>query len=131
MNVLDENILESQRQLLRSWRIPVRQIGHEIGRKGLQDEEIIPLLLTLRRPTLFTRDLGFYTRSLCHARYSLVILALGHHEAAHFIRRVLRTSEFGEQAKRMGTVIRVTHSGLAVWRLHAEHEIRHEWPEER
>ncbi|MCI0746776.1 MAG: DUF433 domain-containing protein [Verrucomicrobia subdivision 3 bacterium] len=29
VNVLDENILESQRQLLRSWRIPVRQIGVE------------------------------------------------------------------------------------------------------
>lgn len=44
MNVLDENIVESQRQLLRSWRIRVRQIGHEIGRAGMQDEEIVPFL---------------------------------------------------------------------------------------
>jgi len=45
VNVLDENILKNQRQLLRSWRIRGRQIGDEIGRKGLQDEEIIRLLL--------------------------------------------------------------------------------------
>ena len=29
--MLDENILESQRQLLRSWRIPVRQIGLDVA----------------------------------------------------------------------------------------------------
>ncbi len=90
MNVLDENILESQRQWLRSWRIPVRQIGHELGHKGMLDEQLIPLLLTLRRPTLFTRDLGFYRRTLCHARYGVVVLAVGQYEAAHFIRRFLR-----------------------------------------
>jgi hypothetical protein len=72
VNVLDENIIESQRQLLRNWRIPVRQIGFELGRKGMADEEIIPFLLTLRRPTLFTRDLGLYDRQHCHARYSVV-----------------------------------------------------------
>ncbi len=33
MNILDEQILENQRQLLRSWRIPVRQIGYDIGRR--------------------------------------------------------------------------------------------------
>jgi len=53
MNILDENILESQRQLLIRWRIPFRQIGYEIGQKGMDDEEILPLLLTLRQPTFF------------------------------------------------------------------------------
>ena len=43
MNVLDENIMESQRQLLRGWPIPVRQIGPELGHKGMQDEENLPL----------------------------------------------------------------------------------------
>ncbi len=38
MNIIDEQILENQRQLLRSWRIPIRQIGYDIGRKGLKDE---------------------------------------------------------------------------------------------
>jgi hypothetical protein len=28
----------------------------------MKDDEIIPLLHSLRRPTFFTRDLGFYER---------------------------------------------------------------------
>jgi hypothetical protein len=27
VNILDEQVIESQRQLLRSWRIPIHQIG--------------------------------------------------------------------------------------------------------
>ena len=127
MNVLDENILESQRQWLRSWRIPIRQIGQELGRKGMQDEELIPFLLTLRRPTLFTRDLGFHSRSLCHARYCVVVLAVGQYEVAHFIRRFLRHSAFATQAKRMGAVVRVMHTGLVAWRLNAGRELRLAW----
>ena len=131
MNVLDENILESQRQLLRNWRIAVRQIGHELGRKGMADEEIIPFLLRLQRPTLFTRDLGLYDRSLCHARYSVVTLAVRQQEAGHFVRRLLQHPDFSTRAKRMGAVIRVMHTGLAAWQLHAEHELRLGWqPEE-
>lgn len=39
MNILDENIPEGQRQLLRSWRIQTKQIVHDIGRQGMKDEE--------------------------------------------------------------------------------------------
>jgi hypothetical protein len=49
VNVLDENVLESQRQLLRSWGISIRQIGVELGSKGMADEEILPLLLKLQQ----------------------------------------------------------------------------------
>jgi len=127
VNVLDENILESQRQWLRSWRMPVRQIGQELGYKGMQDEDLIPFLLTLRRPTLFTRDLGFYRRSLCHARYCVVVLAVGQYEVAHFIRRFLRHRAFATQAQRMGAVVRVMHTGSAAWRLNAGRELRFAW----
>jgi hypothetical protein len=127
MNILDENIPESQRQLLRSWRVSVRQIGHDVGYKGIKDHEIIPFLHSLRRPTFFTRDLGFYERRLCHAQYCLVCMAVGQYETATFIRRLLRHSEFSTQAKRMGAVIRVSHSGLRVWRLHAEEEVALSW----
>ena len=72
MNILDEQILENQRQLLRSWRIPVRQIGYDIGRKGLQDKEIIPLLLHFRKSTFFTLDFDFFESRLCHAKYAIV-----------------------------------------------------------
>ena len=129
MNVLDENILKNQRQLLRGWRIRVRQIGHDIGRKGLQDEEIIRLLVRLRRSTFFTRDLGFYDRRLCHARYGVVCLAVDKYEAAVFVRRLLSHRALNTQTKRMGTVIRVTHSGLSVRRLRMEEEFSLAWAE--
>ncbi len=38
-SLLDENIIDNQRRLLNSWRIPVRQIGYEVGRKGMKDQE--------------------------------------------------------------------------------------------
>ena len=37
---VDENILEGQRRLLQKWGIPFRQIGVEIGRKGMDDREL-------------------------------------------------------------------------------------------
>jgi len=58
--ILDENIIASQRLLLRKWRIRFMQIGKETGRQGMKDlDEIIPLLHLSRRPTFFTHDLGF------------------------------------------------------------------------
>ncbi|MBU0511935.1 MAG: hypothetical protein KKD28_09905 [Chloroflexi bacterium] len=122
MNVLDENILENQRQILQSQRIHVRQIGDDVGRKGMKDDKIISWLPTQRNPTFFTRDLGFHERKLCHARYCLVCLAVGRYEVATFVRRLLRHREFNTQARRMGTVIRVSRAGLKVWRLHIEKE---------
>ena len=128
MNVLDENVLESQRQLLRSWRIPVRQIGVELGRKGMADEEILPFLLTLSNPTFFTRDLGFANAEFCNERRCLVILAVGQYEVAHFVRQLLRHPAFNTQAKRMGAVIRSSSTGLAVSRSHAKEEAQVPWP---
>lgn len=127
MNVLDENVLEDQRQLLLNWRVPLRQIGYEAGWKGMQDEEIISFLLNMRRPTLFTLDRDFYQPGLCHARYSLVYLDVKQSEAAIFVRRVLRHPDLDTQAKRMGTVVRASHTRVAVWRLHAEHEVYLAW----
>jgi hypothetical protein len=127
VNVLDENVPRNQRQILQSWRISIRQIGYDVGRKGMKDDEIIPFLHSLRRPTFFTRDLGFHDRSLCHTRYCLVCMAVGKYEAATFVRRLLRHPEFNTQARRMGTVIRISRAGLRVWRLHAEQEITLLW----
>ncbi len=127
MILLDENFPESQRQLLRSWRIRLQQIGYETSRKGMQDEEIIPFLHQLRRPTFFTLDDDFYKRKLCHAGYCLVFINAGQYEAASFIRRILRHTKFNTQAKRMGTIMRVSHIGITVWYLHAEEEVFVEW----
>jgi hypothetical protein len=127
VNILDENVIDNQRQLLRSWRIPFRHIGYDLGRQGMKDTEIIPFLHQLRRPTFFTGDQDFYKPNLCHARYCLVYLAVEKSEVAIFVRRLLRHREFDTEAKRMGTVIRVSHAGLSVWRLHAEKEVHFDW----
>ena len=127
MNILDENILEDQRQLLSGWRVPFRQVGYEVGRTGMKDDEVIPLLLGLRRPTFFTHDAGFFKSGLCHSRYCLVYLHVEQEEAATFLRRLLRHPELNTQAKRMGLVIRLSHAGLSVWRLHAEEAAFVDW----
>ena len=127
MIILDENFPESQRQLLRGWHVPLRQIGYEVGRKGMQDEEILPFLRYRRRTTFFTLDLGFYRRQLCHARYCLVCVDVGQYAAAAFVRRLLRHRQFDTEAKRLATVIRLSQRGLAVWRLHAEEELHVDW----
>ena len=127
MNVLDENILESQRQLLVDGRIPIRQIGHDLGRKGLKDKEIITFLLQLRRVTFFTLDSDFYKHPLCHAKYGLVHLDVRKHEVAVFVRRLLKHPEFDTVAKRMRKVARVSSAGLAVWVLHTEKETSYKW----
>jgi hypothetical protein len=127
MNILDENISESQRQLLESWRISIKQIGVTTGRRGMKDNEIIPYLQKLRRPTFFTRDDGFFKPQLCHARYGLIYLDVEKSEAAIFIRRLLKHSEFNTQAKRTGNIIRVSHAGLSCWRLHVRDEFHFKW----
>ena len=127
MILLDENFPESQRQLFRAWQTPVRQIGVEISRKGIQDDEIIPLLLRMRQPTFFTLDDDFYSRRLCHARYCLVCVAVAQYEAAAFVRRFRRHQDFDTEAKRIGAVIRLSHAGIFLWRLHVEEEARLDW----
>jgi hypothetical protein len=68
VNVLDENVPATQREILGSWRIRVRQIGFDLARSGLEDDEIIRLLQQVRRPTFFTRAAGFFDRRLRHPR---------------------------------------------------------------
>lgn len=49
MNILDENIVATQRELLRSWKIHFRRLGDEVGRMGMKDRnEIVPLLHTFK-----------------------------------------------------------------------------------
>ena len=121
MNLLDENIPEAQCQLLRKWRYRFRQIGQGIGRLGMQDNEIIVLLHDLLSPTFFTRDSDFFESSLGHAGYCLVYADVMRTEFALFARRMLKHPDFNSKSKRMGAVIRISHQGLTVWRLHAEH----------
>lgn len=127
MNILDENVIDSQRSQLRSWHIAVRQIGYEIGWKGMKDREIIPLLHQVNGVTFFTRDSDFYNPKLCYASYALVFLDVRKQEVALFVRRLLRHPAFNTKAKRMGKVIRVSHIGLSLWQLHHRTEAHLEW----
>jgi hypothetical protein len=43
-------------------------------------------------------------------------------EVAIFVRRILRHPSLNTQAKRMGSVVRASHRGLGLWRLHAQEE---------
>ena len=124
MNVLDENIPANQRQLLEGRHIRVRQIGLNIGKRGMQDGDIISLLLKHRRATFFTRDADFHDRTRCHPRCCLAYLAVDKNEVAAIIRRLLRHSACNTQGKRLGKVIRAS---LAVWRLHDSIEGFFEW----
>lgn len=128
MNLLDENIRRDQRDMLADWRIRFREIGNEIGRLGLDDEEILRLLHGLKSVTFFTLDRDFYKRSLCHPGYCLVYLDIEDHEAAAFIRRFLRHPSFDTLEKRTGTVVRITHPRVRVWQLHSEREEELPWP---
>lgn len=129
MNILDENIPAIQRQILRSWRIPVRHIGHDTGRKGMTDDEIIPFLLAMRRPSFFTLDWDFYRPDLCHSRYCLVVLDVSREECAFFVRRLLLHPQLDTQAKRVGTVVRASYAGVYLWRLHTPGELCLAWKE--
>lgn len=123
MILLDENIPESQRQLLRGWRIRVRQVGFDVAHKGVKDDAIIPLLHELGSTTFFTRDLGFFRRQLAHSSYCIVCLDVHQYEAASFVRRFLRHRRFATQRKRLGSVVRVGHRGVSRVSLHGPDEL--------
>lgn len=122
MNLLDENVGEDQRSLLRVWRLAVLQVGSDVGRKGMKDEEIISLLHGIGDVTFFTRDRGFAEPKLCHPCDCLVCLDVKKDEVAIFVRRVLRHPELNTKAKRMGAIVRASHIGLSVWRRNAPKE---------
>lgn len=93
----------------------------------MTDEEIIPFLHKLDLTSFFTRDFDFYKRQYCHSNYCLVVLSVGQYEAASFIRRFLRHPHFDTKQKRMGNVIRVTHSGIQIWKKYIEKEEKLKW----
>ena len=118
----------SQRERLGSPKIHVRQIGADIGRSGMKDRnEIIPLLHTLRRPTFFSRDHDFYQPRLRHHGYCLVYLDVGFDEVANYALGFLRHPAFRTQALRMGTVVRIRHSGLSYWQVGNDRERAVSW----
>ena len=54
-------------------------------------------------------------------------MEVGQQEAATFVRRFLRHSEFDTAAKRMGKVIRLSSVQLVVWAVRTEQEVTLDW----
>jgi hypothetical protein len=128
VNILDENIDSVARDQLRSFKVRFRHIGTDIGRSGMKDlNDVIPLLHSLRRPTFFTRDGDFYSRTLAHARYCLVHLDVRASESAEYVVRFLRLMEFQRQRDRMGKIIRLRPNRLSYREVNSGKERRLDW----
>src|SRR5882724_2612763 len=127
MIILDENIPADQYEILRRKRVPVKKIGVAVGRWGMKDDEIIPLLHQLNRPTFFSLDADYHKRHLRHDGYCLVYLDIEDDEAAEYILQVLRHPALNTKARRMGTVIRAEPNGMTVWRVRRDDEERLSW----
>jgi hypothetical protein len=117
MLIIDENISELEVWRLRESGIAVRQIGTEITKLGVTDENIIAVLHQLKRPTFFTRDRDFWSSQLVHRGYCLVFLDLQEHEGeiAAAIRKFLKHPAFGTHSRRLGKVIRLHPDRIAYW----------------
>ena len=93
----------------------------------MKDDEIIPMLHQLKQATFFTLDEDFFDPRLRHAGYCLVYLDVNQYEAAAFSRRTVRHPQLQTKKKRMGSVIRVSHSGPFIWRLHSDDKTPYAW----
>jgi hypothetical protein len=127
MNVLDENFPDDQRRLLLGKRVHVQMVGRGLGRRGLKDDGIIPLLHQMVRPTFFTLDEDFHDRRLFHRGYYVVHLDVDDYSAADYVRRVLRHRDLNSKTKRMGLVIQVQPTGLTFWRINQKKVEHLEW----
>jgi hypothetical protein len=127
MIILDENINEFQKQILKKGKYHFKQIGNEIGKKGMEDENIIPLLLRVKNCTFFTSDRGFYDHSLCHKNYCIVFLSVSQFETSTFIKRFLQHVEFNNQAKRKGKVFWIDHKVVKYFDLSILKERKISW----
>ena len=120
MNVLDENIPRDQADLLWQWGVRFRSISRDLGYQGIDDSDIRPLLLRLKKPTLLSRDGDFFRRDLVHARYCLVWFNVAVEETAFFIRRFLKHPHFHANSQRLGKVVRVQPRHIEYWSRNAE-----------
>ncbi len=63
MLVLDENLPAGQQQLLRERRIRFRVVGLDVAASGTADENLIPVLHRLSRPTWIAISTGVIGRT--------------------------------------------------------------------
>ena len=127
MILLDENFPNDQLPLLKDWGIAFRLIGRDVGRLGVKDPDIVPLLHQHRGVTTFTLDWDFFNPNLCHTAYGVAWLDVRADDAAHFVRRFLKHPRFKSQALRMGIVARIHHQGIELWRRNRPGRQQERW----
>ncbi len=120
MHVLDENMDDAYLGALEHLGIRAQKVGKSVGRKGITDENVIPLLHRLRSVTFFTRDKDYKRSRLCHDRYCLVYLDVEKAKTIEFIHRVLRHPAFRTWAQRRGKLIWVRLTGMRVWQVNVQ-----------
>lgn len=89
MVIIDENLPASLVSQLHKWGIRARVVGVDVAHVGIKDENLIPVLHSLKRVTFFTLDKDFYKYQLCHRSYCLVQLELPPKIAADYTRQFL------------------------------------------
>lgn len=129
MIILDENILQGQREKLIRWKIKFKHIGYDLSYKGIIDENIIVLLHKFKQATLFTRDSNFFNNKLVHNNYCIVHVNVKPKDVAIFIRKFLKTTLFDSKYKRIGNIIRVSYQGIKWLQLNEKVEKQFLWNE--
>ena len=131
MLVLDENIIESQRRLLLRGRRRLCQIGSEVGRKGMSDEEVMRVLQSSRRATLITRDQRLYRPALRRSDYCIAVLAVPEDRIAEMTLRVLNHPRLISVRSRMGAVLQANDARIRIWWHKTPQEQQLFWPQQR
>jgi hypothetical protein len=123
MLIADENVSENEIWRLREAGFAVRVIGQDVAVSSVSDENILPVLRRLKKPTFFTRDRDFWKAALCHASYALVYLDIAEHEGevARCIIKFLHHPSFKTAANRLGSVFRIAPQSIQYWRLRQFH----------
>jgi len=127
LNVLDENVPRDQADLLRAWGVSFRSLSRDLGHQGIQDDDVLPLLLRLKRPTFLTRDADFFRRDFAHLKYSLVWFDMRVEQTAFYLRRFLKHSAFKQNTRRLGKVVRVLPQHIEYWTRNAEKLVSVHW----
>jgi hypothetical protein len=127
MLVLDENLPESQRQLLLKKGVRFRSVGEDFVLLGSSDENILPALRLVSHPTFFSLDSHFFFGQKADLHYSLVWLDIPSNQSAAYIIRFLKHKAFNTQRKRMGSVIRLHSGGINFWKGKLRHLLTVSW----
>jgi len=119
MIILDENFTRVEKFKLKKFKKSIKQIGFEIEKSGIKDNDIIPFLHKIKNPTFFTLDNDFFNTNLRHKGYSIVWLNVEINKIAEFAIKFLKHDSFNTISKRMGKIVQITTQRVRYWELNS------------